>query len=68
MPVELNYMVGGEAGQGVQSVGFLMGRLFTHGGLHVFADQDYESRIRGGHNFFPREDQRQTRGRDLRGG
>jgi Pyruvate/2-oxoacid:ferredoxin oxidoreductase gamma subunit len=24
----------------------------VRGGLHVFADQDYESRIRGGHNFF----------------
>ncbi|MDP6501600.1 MAG: 2-oxoacid:acceptor oxidoreductase family protein [Dehalococcoidales bacterium] len=22
------------------------------GGYHVFADQDYESRVRGGHNFY----------------
>jgi len=52
MPVDLNFMVGGEAGQGVQSVGFLLTKVFARGGYHVFADQDYESRIRGGHNFF----------------
>jgi len=45
-------MVGGEAGQGVQSVGFLLAKTLARGGYHVFADQDYESRIRGGHNFF----------------
>lgn len=45
-------MVGGEAGQGVQSVGFLLAKAFARGGYHVFADQDYESRVRGGHNFF----------------
>jgi len=52
MPVDLNFMVGGEAGQGVQSVGFLLAKVFARGGYHIFADQDYESRIRGGHNFF----------------
>jgi 2-oxoglutarate ferredoxin oxidoreductase subunit alpha len=48
----LNVMVGGEAGQGVQSVGFILAKAFARGGFHVFADQDYESRVRGGHNFF----------------
>ena len=52
MPADFNFMVGGEAGQGVQSVGFLLAKVFARGGYHVFADQDYESRIRGGHNFF----------------
>jgi 2-oxoglutarate ferredoxin oxidoreductase subunit alpha len=52
MPSDLNFMVGGEAGQGVQSVGFLLAKVFACGGYHVFADQDYESRVRGGHNFF----------------
>jgi 2-oxoglutarate ferredoxin oxidoreductase subunit alpha len=52
MPTDVNFMVGGEAGQGVQSVGFILAKAFTRGGYHVFADQDYESRIRGGHNFF----------------
>jgi len=52
MPIDFNFMVGGEAGQGVQSVGFLLAKVFARGGYHVFADQDYESRVRGGHNFF----------------
>ncbi|MFH1383148.1 MAG: 2-oxoacid:acceptor oxidoreductase subunit alpha [Chloroflexota bacterium] len=52
MPVDINFVVGGEAGQGVQTVGFLLGKVFARGGYHVFADQDYESRVRGGHNFF----------------
>ena len=52
MSADLNFMIGGEAGQGVQSVGFLLAKVFARGGYHVFADQDYESRVRGGHNFF----------------
>jgi 2-oxoglutarate ferredoxin oxidoreductase subunit alpha len=48
---DVNFMVGGEAGQGVQSVGFILAKAFARGGYHVFADQDYESRVRGGHNF-----------------
>jgi 2-oxoglutarate ferredoxin oxidoreductase subunit alpha len=52
MSIELNFMFGGEAGQGLQSVGFILAKAFARGGYHVFADQDYESRIRGGHSFF----------------
>jgi len=52
MTVDINFMVGGEAGQGVQSVGFLLAKVFARGGYNIFADQDYESRVRGGHNFF----------------
>lgn len=52
MSVDFNFMVGGEAGQGVQSVGFLLAKAFARGGYHIFTDQDYESRVRGGHNFF----------------
>ena len=52
MPVDINFLVGGEAGQGIQTIGFVLGKTMARGGLHVFADQDYESRIRGGHNFF----------------
>jgi 2-oxoglutarate ferredoxin oxidoreductase subunit alpha len=52
MQIDFNFMVGGEAGQGVQSVGFLLAKVFARGGYHIFADQDYESRVRGGHNFF----------------
>jgi 2-oxoglutarate ferredoxin oxidoreductase subunit alpha len=52
MSIDFNFVVGGEAGQGVQSVGYLLAKSFARGGYYVFADQDYESRIRGGHNFF----------------
>ena len=52
MANEINIMVGGEAGQGVQSVGFLLAKALARWGYHIFADQDYESRVRGGHNFF----------------
>ena len=52
MTAEINFMVGGEAGQGVQSVGLLLAKAMARWGYHVFADQDYESRVRGGHNFF----------------
>lgn len=52
MATEYNIMVGGEAGQGVQSVGAVLARLLAKRGFNIFADQDYESRVRGGHNFF----------------
>jgi 2-oxoglutarate ferredoxin oxidoreductase subunit alpha len=52
MSNEIVIMVGGEAGQGVQSVGAILSGALADAGLHVFADQDYESRVRGGHNFF----------------
>jgi 2-oxoglutarate ferredoxin oxidoreductase subunit alpha len=52
MAVEAGFMIAGEAGQGVQSAGFILSKVLARGGYSVFADQDYESRIRGGHNFF----------------
>ncbi len=52
MTAGITIMVAGEAGQGVQSTGFILAKTFARGGYHVFADQDYESRVRGGHNFF----------------
>lgn len=50
--MDFSIMVAGEAGQGVQTIGIILARAFAQSGCHVFADQDYESRIRGGHNFF----------------
>jgi len=52
MALDINLMIGGEAGQGVQSMGFILAKVAARSGFEVFADQDYESRIRGGHNFF----------------
>jgi 2-oxoglutarate ferredoxin oxidoreductase subunit alpha len=44
--------IGGEAGQGVESSGAGFAKALARGGLHIFAVQDYMSRIRGGLNFF----------------
>jgi len=44
--------VGGEAGQGIHTIGGTLARLFARAGFHVFTHQDYESRVRGGHNFY----------------
>lgn len=44
--------IGGQAGQGLQTIGDTLGRVFARAGYHVFSHQDYESRIRGGHNFY----------------
>lgn len=42
----------GEAGQGIQTIGEVVSLVFARTGYHVFTHQDYESRIRGGHNFY----------------
>lgn len=44
--------IGGEAGQGIQTIGDTLAKVFARTGYHVFTHQDYESRVRGGHNFF----------------
>lgn len=50
--MDYSLKIGGEAGQGIQTVGDTLARVFSRTGYHVFTHQDYESRIRGGHNFF----------------
>ena len=49
---DVSIRIGGEAGQGVESSGTGFSEALTRGGLHVFAEANYRSRIRGGHNFF----------------
>ncbi|KKG07479.1 2-oxoacid:acceptor oxidoreductase subunit alpha [Methanosarcina sp. 2.H.A.1B.4] len=44
--------VGGEAGQGLQTIGGALAKIFSRTGYQVFTHQDYMSRIRGGHNFY----------------
>ncbi|HEC96697.1 MAG TPA: 2-oxoacid:acceptor oxidoreductase subunit alpha [Nitrospirae bacterium] len=44
--------IGGEAGQGLQTIGGVLAKVFSRSGFHVFTHQDYMSRIRGGHNFY----------------
>ncbi|MGB5933678.1 MAG: 2-oxoacid:acceptor oxidoreductase family protein, partial [Anaerolineae bacterium] len=53
MPVnDMTLKIAGEAGQGVESSGAGFAQALARGGLHIFAMQDYMSRIRGGHNSF----------------
>ena len=44
--------IGGQAGQGVVSIGRLLAKTLSCSGFHVFTHQDYMSRIKGGHNFY----------------
>ncbi len=50
--MDYSVKIGGEAGQGIQTIGDTLGHTFARAGYHVFTNQDYESRIRGGHNFY----------------
>ena len=50
--MDYSIKIGGEAGQGIQTIGDTLGHVFARSGYHVFTNQDYESRIRGGHNFY----------------
>ncbi|MBC7321327.1 2-oxoacid:acceptor oxidoreductase subunit alpha [bacterium] len=49
--MELKIVIGGEAGQGIQTISSIMSRFFLRSGYYVFTEQSYQSRIRGGHNF-----------------
>ena len=50
--MDYSIKIGGEAGQGIQTVGDTLAKVFSRAGFHVFTNQDYESRVRGGHNFY----------------
>jgi len=49
---KISVMIGGEAGAGITRSGFLFAKSCLRGGLHVFGTIDYQSLIRGGHNFY----------------
>lgn len=46
-----NVLIGGSAGQGMDTVSGLFEKLLQRSGYYVFSNKDYMSRIRGGHNF-----------------
>ena len=50
--MDYTVLIGGEAGQGIQTIGGMLSKVFARAGFHVFSHQDYMSRIRGGHNFY----------------
>ncbi len=49
---KISLLVGGEAGAGITRSGFLFAKACLRGGLYVFGANDYQSLIRGGHNFY----------------
>jgi len=51
MADEISIRITGEAGQGTQTIGDALSRIFKSAGYHLFAYQDFMSRIRGGNNF-----------------
>ena len=50
--MDYSIKIGGEAGQGIQTIGDTLALVFSRSGYHVFTHQDYDSRIRGGHNYY----------------
>jgi len=52
MSIDITIKIGGEAGQGIQTVGNLLALVCQEAGLYIMAINDFESRIRGGHSFF----------------
>lgn len=50
--VDIQWLIGGEAGYGVMTVGAMMSKIFTRLGLSVFDYVEYPSLIRGGHNAY----------------
>lgn len=46
-----NILIGGEAGQGIDTAAAILEKLLKRAGYSVFTVRDFMSRIRGGHNF-----------------
>ena len=48
----LNIVIGGEAGQGLVTIGQLLAETLVASGYYIVVTQSYQSRVRGGHNTF----------------
>jgi len=48
---DVSVLIGGKAGDGINSAGALIAGLLNHLGYHIYVYFDYPSLIRGGHNF-----------------
>ncbi|MGY5865013.1 MAG: 2-oxoacid:acceptor oxidoreductase subunit alpha [Candidatus Thorarchaeota archaeon] len=49
--MDITFNIGGEAGQGIDTIGDLLTQVFVQAGFYTFTIKDFESRIRGGYNF-----------------
>ncbi len=50
--IDIEWLIGGEAGYGIMTTGAMMAKIFTRLGLSVFDYVEYPSLIRGGHNAY----------------
>ena len=51
MEKDFSILIGGEAGQGSRMAGNLIAKIFNRLGYQIYVYEDYQSLIRGGHNF-----------------
>ncbi len=49
--MRLNILIGGKAGQGINKVSSIVSNVLVKYGYFTFNYRDYQSLIRGGHNF-----------------
>ena len=49
--MRMNILFGGPAGTGPNVLTHILGEALVEHGNHVFYSRDYQSLIRGGHNF-----------------
>ena len=47
----INILIGGAAGQGIDTAAAILEKILKQAGYYVFTVRDFMSRIRGGHNF-----------------
>lgn len=50
--MDYNILIGGAAGQGMDTVATMLNKVLQRSGYHVYTTANYRSRVRGGHNFF----------------
>ena len=51
MKKDFSILIGGAAGEGSRKAGLVIAKLFSELGYRIFIYDDYQSLIRGGHNF-----------------
>ena len=51
MSKDFSILIGGAAGKGSRKAGLVIAKLFSELGYRIFIYDDYQSLIRGGHNF-----------------
>ncbi|MFB6153418.1 MAG: 2-oxoacid:acceptor oxidoreductase subunit alpha [Halodesulfurarchaeum sp.] len=49
---DLNWAIGGEAGDGIDSTGKIFAQALARSGRHVYTSKDFASRIRGGYTAY----------------